>query len=54
VLNAIPHVGRLMVGDVDSMLDWAEYVVVTQKPAAALRERIARSGKRVVNVAEMQ
>ena len=54
VLNAIPHVGRLMVADVDSMLDWAEYVVVTQNPAAALRERIARSGKRVVNVAEMR
>jgi hypothetical protein len=28
--------------------------VVTQKPAEALRERIARSGKRVVNVAEVK
>lgn len=54
VLNAIPHVGRLMVGDVDSMLDWAEYVVLTQKPAAALRERLVQSGKQIVNVAEMK
>jgi GDP-mannose 6-dehydrogenase len=54
VLNAIPHVGRLMVGDLESMLDWAEYVVVTQKPSGAAREQIERSGKKIVNIAEMK
>jgi GDP-mannose 6-dehydrogenase len=54
VLNAIPHVGRLMVGELESMLDWAESVVITQKPSGAAREQIERSGKKIVNIAEMR
>lgn len=53
VLNAIPHIGRLMVGDLDSMLDWAQCVVVTQKPTPEIRRRIQDSAKNIVNVAEM-
>lgn len=54
VLNAIPHIGKLMVADVDEMLSWADHVVVTQRPSPALREKLAASGKPLLNVAEMK
>jgi GDP-mannose 6-dehydrogenase len=51
LLNAIPHIGRLMEGDLGKLLAWAEAVVVTQQPPAAMRERIVASGAAVVDLA---
>ncbi len=43
VLNAIPHIGRLMEPKLDQMLSWCERVIVTQKPARELAQLIAGS-----------
>jgi GDP-mannose 6-dehydrogenase len=32
ILNAIPHIGRLLVSDLREISEWADHVVVTQKP----------------------
>lgn len=53
VLNAIPHIGRLMVSDLGSMLGWADAVAIAQKPSAAVRDCIERSGKKILDIAEM-
>jgi GDP-mannose 6-dehydrogenase len=53
VLNAIPHIGKLMVQCLDEMLEYADHIVVTQKPSAAMRESLAACGKPVLSVAEM-
>jgi GDP-mannose 6-dehydrogenase len=54
VLNAIPHIGRLMVATVDEMVEWAEHIVITQKPSPAVRETLVASGKPLLSVAEMK
>jgi GDP-mannose 6-dehydrogenase len=51
VLSAIPHIGKLMVGRVEELLEWAEYVVVTQRPAARFMERIQATGVPVLDLA---
>lgn len=51
ILNAIPHIGRLLTGSFDEMAGWAEHLVVTQRPAADLAAKIRASGKPVVDVA---
>jgi len=51
LLNAIPHIGRLMEGDLGKLLEWAEVVVVTQQPPAAMRKQIVASGAAVVDAA---
>ena len=54
VLNAIPHIGRLMVASADEMLAWADHIVVTQKPSPEMRAKIEATGKPILNVAEMK
>jgi GDP-mannose 6-dehydrogenase len=44
LLDAIPHIGRLLDADLDQWLRWAEYLVLTQKPAPEQAARIAASG----------
>ena len=51
LLAAIPHIGRLLDASLDAMLTWADYVVVTQKPAAHAAEAIGRSGLPVIDLA---
>lgn len=53
VLNAIPHVGRLMVGSLEEMLDWAENIVITQKPVDSIQKALLKSSKPLVNIAEL-
>ncbi|MEJ7605794.1 MAG: nucleotide sugar dehydrogenase [Bryobacteraceae bacterium] len=50
VLQAIPHIGRLMCLSVAEMLAWAEYVVVAQKPSAEMREVLLGSGLPLVDL----
>ncbi len=51
LLNAIPHIGRLLVPSAEAVFAWADQLVITQKPSAALLEAIQGSGLPVVDVA---
>jgi GDP-mannose 6-dehydrogenase len=50
ILNAIPHIGRLLVSDVEEVANWAEHLVVSQKLDAGLAAKVAASGLPVVNL----
>jgi GDP-mannose 6-dehydrogenase len=53
LLNAIPHISRLLAGKLDTVLAWADQLVVTQKPSAALLESIQNSGLPVLDLASL-
>jgi GDP-mannose 6-dehydrogenase len=50
ILNAIPHIGRLLESDVAALLNWADHLVVVQKPGEALARAIAGSGLPVLDL----
>ena len=50
ILNAVPHIGKLMVGGLEDMLGWADHIVIAQKPSTALAEAIRASGKPVIDL----
>ena len=41
VLEAIPHIGKLLGASVDELLDWAEGLLITQRPPAEIAASIA-------------
>jgi GDP-mannose 6-dehydrogenase len=43
ILNAIPHIGRLLDNTLDDLLSWSDYLVVTQKPSAEIAAQLAAS-----------
>ena len=51
LLNAIPHIGRLLVSTPGAVTSWADYLVVTQKPSATVLNVIEASGLPVLDVA---
>jgi GDP-mannose 6-dehydrogenase len=51
LLNAIPHIGRLIVSSPGSVASWADCLVVTQKPTAAVLDAIDGSAIPVIDVA---
>ena len=51
LLNAIPHIGRLLEGEAGALLAWADQLVVAQKPGEALARLIAGSGLPVLDLA---
>ena len=51
VLNAVPHIGKLMAASLDEVLESCGSLIVTQKTSAAAAEKIKRSGIRVLDVA---
>jgi GDP-mannose 6-dehydrogenase len=51
VLAAIPHIANLLESKLESMLEWADHVIVTQRPAAATAAVIERSGVPVLDIA---
>jgi GDP-mannose 6-dehydrogenase len=53
LLNAIPHIGRLMEPSLDALLGWASHIVIAQKPSAEAREKIAASGLPVLDLADL-
>ena len=50
ILNAIPHIGRLLDNTLDDLLSWAGYLVVTQKPSAEAASQIAASGLPILDL----
>jgi GDP-mannose 6-dehydrogenase len=51
LLNAIPHIGRLMEGSLQGVLGWADCLVITQKPSIENTRAIAASGLPVIDLA---
>jgi len=51
LLNALPHIGRSMEKSLDTLLSWAEVIVVTQAPNAESKKILANSPVPVINVA---
>lgn len=50
LMTALPHIGRLMDKELGAMLDWADCVVIAQKPAAEMARAIAEAGKPVIDL----
>jgi len=50
VLAAIPHFSNLLESKVERMLEWADHVILTQRPAAAAAALIERSGLPVLDL----
>jgi len=50
IMHAIPHIGNLLDATLDGMLDWAEQVLVAQKPSAAIQARLTASGKPLIDL----
>lgn len=50
VLNALPHIGRLLAENLEDVLAWSECVVVMQKPDVETASRIAASRKPIIDL----
>jgi len=50
IMNAIPHIGNLLDERLDAMLDWADHVLVAQKPSPQIQERLEASGKPLIDL----
>jgi len=51
ILNAIPHIGKLLTGGFNELAAWADHLVITQKPSAELAANIRASGRPLLDVA---
>jgi GDP-mannose 6-dehydrogenase len=51
ILNAIPHIGKLLTGGFDELAGWADHLIVTQRPSKELAAQIRSSGKPVLDLA---
>ena len=50
ILNAIPHIGRLLVNQPADVLGWAEHLVISQRPSVALAAEIRSTGLPVIDL----
>src|SRR5471030_1388225 len=50
IMNAIPHIGNLLDASLEAMLQWADHVLVAQKPPAETLLRLEQSGKPLVDL----
>ncbi|HYL34766.1 MAG TPA: UDP binding domain-containing protein [Bryobacteraceae bacterium] len=50
VLKVIPHIGKLLLCSFEELSVWAEHLVVAQKPSALIEDRIAKSGRPVLDL----
>jgi GDP-mannose 6-dehydrogenase len=51
ILNAIPHIGKLLTSGIDELTGWAHHLVVTQRPSPELAAKIRSSGRPVLDLA---
>jgi GDP-mannose 6-dehydrogenase len=51
ILNAIPHIGKLLTSGFREVAEWAEHLVVTQKSSPELAAQIRASGLPVLDLA---
>jgi len=50
IMNAIPHIGNLLDDRLEGMLEWADHVLVAQKPGPDLLARLEASGKPLIDL----
>ena len=50
ILNAVPHIRKLMVGELEEMLAWADNIVIAQKPSPEISAKIRATGKPVIDL----
>ncbi len=50
ILETIPHIGRLLVTNIDQVLGWADQLVLAQKQSAEAMQRISSSGLPLINL----
>jgi GDP-mannose 6-dehydrogenase len=50
VLGAIPHIGHLLMDQIEEVLGWASHVVVTQAPSGGVAQQIVASGLPVLEL----
>ena len=50
IMNAIPHIGNLLDDRLDAMLEWADHVLVAQRPSPEIQARLEASGKPLVDL----
>jgi len=53
VLNAIPHIGKLLDANLESTLSWCEYLIVAQRPSETYVRQIAESAIRTLDVTSL-
>lgn len=51
LLNAIPHIGRLMLSSLDDLLGWSDCLVIAQKPSLELANALWAAGAPVLDLA---
>ncbi len=51
ILNAIPHVGKLLTDSFEDLAGWAEHLIVTQRQSPELARKIQESGLPVLDLA---
>jgi GDP-mannose 6-dehydrogenase len=54
VLNAIPHIGKLMDADLGQTLGWCEHLILAQRPSGEAAARIAASGVAVLDLTRLE
>jgi GDP-mannose 6-dehydrogenase len=50
ILQQIPHIGRLLQPNVEKVLDWADHLIVAQKPSDEMAGKIAASGLPILDL----
>jgi GDP-mannose 6-dehydrogenase len=50
IMNAIPHIGNLLDDRLDAMLEWADHVLVAQKPSPEMQARLEACGKPLIDL----
>ena len=50
IMNAIPHIANLLDDRLEAMLEWADHVLVAQKPSASVRAILEASGKPLIDL----
>jgi GDP-mannose 6-dehydrogenase len=50
ILTSVPHIGRLLQASVEDMLEWAESVIIAQKPSPEYRAVIEKTGLPVLDL----
>lgn len=50
LMERIPHIGRLMDTSLDSMLDWADHLILAQQPKGDYAAKLRAGGKLAINL----
>ena len=53
VLNAIPHIGKLLDADLKSTLSWCEHLIIAQRPSEGFARQITESGIPTLDVTSL-